>query len=167
MKEVCFIDISKEIVKGIDDGKAVIGTTDENGNHDLMTIGWGAIGLLWKRPTLMLFVRESRHTRKNMDETGICSIAVAKEGFGKAFGICGSKSGRDTDKYEECGLTYVKGPTMNVPFVEEFDYHVEGKIMSRHFLEEKDIPEDVLEEFYTKGDYHFLYTVEILNAYEK
>ena len=62
-----------------------------------MVIGWGHLGRLWNLPTFVVYVREGRYTKGQLDKTGEFTISVP-EGMPDAEinRICGSLSGRNT-----------------------------------------------------------------------
>ena len=79
-------------------GRGILLTTKANGKVNTMTIGWGTVGIEWGRPMFVAYVRESRFTRQLLDQnpefTVNCPIGDVDK---KILGVCGTKSGRDTD----------------------------------------------------------------------
>lgn len=70
-----------------------------------MTVSWGAAGVLWSAPCVFVFVRPQRYTYEFTESCDRFSLSLMPEGFHKKIAVFGSKSGRDTDKYAESGLT--------------------------------------------------------------
>ena len=67
-----------------------------------MTIGWATIGIIWQRPIFMVAVRDSRHTFTLMEQADNFTVTVpAGSAHNKAVAFCGTKSGRDVDKFKE------------------------------------------------------------------
>ena len=84
-------------------------TVKDGEKINTMTIGWGNIGYVWNRPIFTFMVRKSRYTidlLKNADNFTV-SIPLNKN-MKNALKVCGSKSGRDIDKFKECNLTLEK-----------------------------------------------------------
>lgn len=80
------------------------GTPD---HFNLMTASWGGIGWLWNMPVAFVFIRPERHTfafAEQSDHISLSFLGMSREAR-DIYKICGSKSGRDTDKVALCGLT--------------------------------------------------------------
>ena len=63
------IDLWKEaghILENV--GKGVLMTTAADGKVNTMTIGWGTLGIQWKKPIFIAFVRQSRYTKELLDK---------------------------------------------------------------------------------------------------
>ena len=86
-----------------------------------MTIGWATIGYIWQRPIFMVAVRDSRHTFSLLEKTDNFTVTVpTADTYHDALMTCGSKSGRDIDKFKECQLRQkaalqVPSPIINIP----------------------------------------------------
>ena len=55
-------------------GTAALVTTKADGQVNTMTIGWGTLGVEWKKPLFTVFVRQSRHTKQLLDQSGEFTI---------------------------------------------------------------------------------------------
>lgn len=80
------------------------GTADK---FNLMTASWGGIGWLWNKPVAFVFIRPERYTfefSEQSDHITLSFLGMSKEAR-EIYKICGSKSGRDINKVEACGLT--------------------------------------------------------------
>ncbi|MBR7092028.1 MAG: flavin reductase [Clostridia bacterium] len=80
-------------------------TAGDAGACNTMTASWGALGVLWNRPTAFIFVRPSRHTYGFVERCDTFSLCFFEESFRPALQLCGRVSGRDTDKIAAAGLT--------------------------------------------------------------
>ncbi|MHA1194114.1 MAG: flavin reductase family protein, partial [Promethearchaeota archaeon] len=49
----------------------------------------------------------------------------------KEMDYCGTRSGRDVNKWEQLGLTKEKGKVVQVPLVKEFPWNMECKVVNR------------------------------------
>ena len=56
--------------------RGILLTTKRGDEVNTMTIGWGTIGIEWGKPVFVAYVRESRHTRKLLDETGEFTVNI-------------------------------------------------------------------------------------------
>lgn len=138
--------------------------------HNTMTASWGCLGWLWNKPVAIAFIRPERYTHDFVEQSDLLTLSFLghSEEARKIYNFCGSKSGRDHDKDAEAGLTPVETELGTVAYEEarltlECRKLYKGKIEQAEFL----VPE--LEQWYggTKGGYHDVYIVEIVNAYKK
>ena len=74
-------------------------------NWNTMTCSWGMGGVMWNRPSVTCYVRQSRHTFGFMQQQDMFTISFFPEAERKKLAFCGSHSGRDCDKAKEAGLT--------------------------------------------------------------
>ena len=131
-----------------------------------MTISWGNIGYEWGRPVFTVLVRKSRYTYElieNSDEFTV-SIPLGKE-LKEALAICGTKSGRDINKFEAAGINLKPGRVVETPVISECELHYECKIVYKSEMNPQFVAEDVLNSSYANGDFHTMYYGEILEAY--
>ena len=147
--------------------KGILLTTQADGQTDTMTIGWGTIGVDWGIPVATVFVRESRYTKVLLDRNPEFTLNIPLEGMDvkKIIGFCGSKSGRDVNKFEELGLTKVPGDTVDVPGIAQLPLTLECKVIYRQDQDPKAIENGILDRFYPQGDFHTAYTAKISAAY--
>lgn len=131
-----------------------------------MTASWGGLGILWGAPAATCYIRPQRYTREFVDREEYFTLAFFGEEYRGELGLCGSKSGRDTDKVKECGFT-VKTAACGAPYFEEAQLVL---VCRKRFVQDMDpaaIPEDVKEKFYPEEDYHTLYIGEIIEVLKR
>ena len=168
-REVNIWDYAGQIMKNI--GKGILLTTKADGQVNTMTIGWGQIGVIWSKPVFTVLVRESRHTKSLLDETGEFTVNIPLGQVDKEIiGICGTKSGRDLDKIQALGLTLEEGQTVSVPGIRQLPLTVECKVIYKQAQDPAAIDGDCYARFYGKGthnegDHHTVYYGEITAAY--
>ena len=80
-------------------------TAGDREKCNTMTIGWCQLGSLWSIPVCTVFVRPERYTYQFMEESRYFTVSVLPEEAKAITAYCGTKSGRDTDKIKDCGLT--------------------------------------------------------------
>ena len=147
-----------------------------NGRFNSMVIGWGHLGTLWGLPTFVVYVRQSRYTKAQLDQSGEFTISVPLEGIIPSINrICGAKSGRDTDKAAEAGLTLVDAETIHTPGIKEYPLTLECRILYAQDQDLMKIPEDIRERMYPQDvpgthpmanrDFHTMYVGQIVDAY--
>ncbi len=158
------IDQLRDALDG--DGAFLI-ARDETGKANPMTIGWGEAGHIWNRPTFTVLVRRSRYTHGCLLRSPEFTVSVpAPRQLTDELAFCGSKSGRDLDKAQACGLPLAPGKTIDTPVVGPCAVHYECRILLRKQLARADFASPkVLETYYKDDDHHMLVIGEILAAY--
>lgn len=162
-------DYANVICKALPRG--ILLTTKADGKVNTMTIGWGKIGIEWGKPIFIAYVRESRHTKQMLEQNGEFTVNVPMGPIeGKILGYCGTKSGRDTDKIADLGLTLEEPDKISVPGIAELPLTLECKVIYKQKQDLSAIPEDILAKYYPSDetgyrDYHYAYYGEILGAY--
>lgn len=143
-------------------------TTKVGDETNTMTISWGSIGFVWKKPMITVLVRKSRHTHELIEKAGEFTVSVPyDENMKKALGVCGSKSGRDVDKFKECGLELQEGKSISTPVIKGCGVHYECKIVFKQDMAPNLLDEEIDNLVYGSKDYHTVYYGEIVNCYEE
>lgn len=166
MRELKFSDMSKELLEQLQKG-AFLTVKDKDGNLNTMTIAWGSIGYMWNKPIFVSMVRYSRHTYNLIENSSefTVSFPIDKD-LKEELTICGRKSGRDIDKFKECGLTAINSNKVATPVIKECNLHLECKIVYKQDMNENGfIDENIKDKCYPNGDYHVLYYGEIVSVY--
>lgn len=163
-------DYAGKIVEAMKPG--ILVTTKADGQVNTMTIGWGTLGIQWGKPIFILFVRESRYTKKMLEKNGEFTINAPVDMVDKnILSFCGTKSGRDVDKISQLNLTLEEPNVISVPGIKELPLTLECKVLYSQDQEPAGIPEDITKRYYPaffedgRGDYHTAYYAEILDAY--
>ncbi len=87
-------------------------------SFNTMTASWGAMGELWGRPTAIIFIRESRYTYEFLQREQTFTLSFFDEAYRQALTICGTRSGRASDKVSEAGLTPLSTPAGMMTFTQ-------------------------------------------------
>ena len=130
-----------------------------------MTIGWGTVGVAWSRPVFTVLVRDSRHTFAIMERAVDFTVTVPTEDLTDALAFCGSKSGRDLDKFAACGLKLKPGLRTVSPVLDVRGVQLECRIVYKAPMDPSRM-DPALAALYPGKDYHTLYYGEILGCYE-
>ncbi len=164
MKEIKYNEYATEALDGLAKG-AFLNVTHED-QDNTMTIGWGSLSYIWRKPVFMVMVRYSRHTYKMIDEAGEFTVSIP---FGdhmkKELGICGSKSGRDIDKFQTCSFPKVRANKVNAPLISGCNLHYECKVLYKQVLDPGALESQLSSQFYKDDDLHVLYYAEIVGTY--
>ena len=137
----------------------------EQGNP--MTIGWGTIGLIWSRPVFIVLVRPSRYSFSLLEALPEFTVNLPAAGHREALSICGSVSGRDTDKIAKCGFSLEASEHVRVPHITECPVHYECRVIHKSNVINADLEEEIVERTYASGDYHRVYYGQILGVYRE
>ena len=96
---------------------------------NVMTIGWGTIGIIWSKPMFLVMVRPSRLTYDLIEQTKQFTVNVPNTGMSGAVLFCGKNSGRDVDKFAATGLTAVKSDLVDAPYIKECGLVLECRLI--------------------------------------
>ena len=143
---------------------ALVAFGEEN-HFNAITVSWGSLGFIWKRPIVTVMVRPQRYTWDFSEKYRNFSVSFYRPEYHNALSVMGSLSGRDTDKIAQAGLTpvFVGG----VPTFKEAYLTVTARTVYRGQLEESGFRESSFcEEYYPQKDYHTLYHGELLHTYD-
>lgn len=164
--EINYNEMTKQMLEQLPKGAFL--TVKDRDKPNTMVIGWGNIGFIWQKPIFQVLVRYSRYTYQLLENSREFTISIPiKKDLKKAIAFCGSKSGRDFDKFKECNLTALPGKVVNTPIIGECDLHYECRIVYQQVMEPALLSKDIREHMYPKGDYHVMYFGEIVACYIK
>ena len=160
MKEISIDNLSDNIINLIGKDWMLI-TAGNSSSFNTMTASWGSMGFLWGKPVVTIFVRPQRHTYGFIENNEVFSLSFFSEEYRKALTLCGTKSGRDTDKVKEAGITPYE-PAQNCVSFEEARLIFKCKKLYKSLLKEDNfIDKDILPKWYKDGDLHYVYIAEI------
>ena len=143
----------------------LLGSVGGDGRVNLMTIGWGLIGIVWFKPIFLVAVRKTRYTHKLMEETGVFTVNVPSEDMRRACEVCGTLSGRDVDKFEKTGLTWRPGDHVKAPVVDGCPIVYECRVVYKDDVDLPRLTKEIVESAYPAGNIHTLYYGEILKVH--
>ena len=82
----------------------MVSVADKEGNANIITVA--RTGTVCTNPPMItISVRPERHSYHMIKETGEFVVNLTTEDLAFATDYCGVKSGRDTDKWKDMGLT--------------------------------------------------------------
>ncbi len=136
--------------------------------NNTMTVGWGQFGLMWGKQVFVAAIRPSRYTDSLVQETKQFTLSIPAKGeLSGELAFVGTKSGRDMDKWEACGLKKQKALKVDTFVVDGCEHYFECKVLTKLKLKEEEIPANDLRWYPTGDDYHNLYISEIVDCYGK
>ncbi|MCR5807797.1 MAG: flavin reductase family protein [Oscillospiraceae bacterium] len=139
-------------------------TSGNMNSFNTMTASWGFAGVMWGKNCAVTVIRHSRYTYEFMEKNEYFTLAFFDEKYRKALNVCGSISGRDTDKVKQADLTPVEIDG-NVSFKEASLVLVCRKLYAQDMDVQNIIPEH--RKWYDNDAVHKQYIGEIVSAYVK
>ena len=135
----------------------LVSAADKDGNSNLITVAWAGT-ICSDPPMLSISVRPERYSYHMIRETGEFVVNLTTEELVRAVDFCGVKSGRDTDKWKETGLTPEKASVVNVPLVRQSPVNLECRVLrvdelgSHHMFIAQVVAVDVDEKYMDEKD---------------
>lgn len=164
---VDFTQDSENVIKSLRKGGAFL-TVKYKDKKNTMTIGWGEIGFTWGIPVFTIYVRHSRYSHDLIEKSNEFTVSVPfDDKFKKALAFCGTKSGRDVDKFVECNLNLKDSETIETPYIDGCDADYECKVIYKNEINPKDFDKDLNSKIYGDNDYHTIYYGQILKIHRK
>ncbi|TCS81338.1 flavin reductase family protein [Pectinatus cerevisiiphilus] len=164
MKVIDPLSVSEQVIETLKQGAFL--TTKLDGKINTMTIGWGSIGFIWGGPVFMAMVRKSRFTWSFLEKSHEFTVSVPTHDMRAALAICGTKSGRDIDKFATASLTAQKSQKLDTPVIASAGMHFECKVVYQQDMLPKNLSAAVTDRWYGDNDWHTLYFGEIVAAYK-
>jgi flavin reductase (DIM6/NTAB) family NADH-FMN oxidoreductase RutF len=171
---VYFEEYFAETTRKLKDLGLLLVSTSKQGKNNVMTIGWGLVGVFWGKPVLLISVSPSCYTHEFIEETGEFTVNVPEENMKDVVEYCGEVSGREHDKFSECKLTLLKSKIVKPPIIEQCKLHYECRVIHKIDVIPKLTPLKFLIRtmiakvkgvLYLRGSYRSLYFGEILAVY--
>jgi flavin reductase (DIM6/NTAB) family NADH-FMN oxidoreductase RutF len=142
---------------------AVVSAKDKT---NALTISWGALGTLWNKSCVFVFIRDSRYSHALFEKGAFYSVCFLDKEHNEKARYLGKASGKTEDKIKGSGLTlaYEDG----VPYFAESDLVIIAKKLVSAILPSDDIADkEVYDKYYPEGGYHTVYPGEIVKILKK
>lgn len=159
-REIKLTDVKENFVDLFKNRWALV-TAGDAAKFNMMTVSWGAVGELWGCDMATVYIRPQRYTEEFVDKNEYFTVSFYPESLKQRIhGVCGSKSGRDTDKAKECGLT--ADFSQKAPFFTDAQLVlVCRKNAKSRFNPAEFIDGGIDGKWYPEKDYHYIYYGEI------
>ena len=102
--------IPGNIIKMLTDDWMLI-TSGKDDKFNVMTAGWGGLGVLYNKPVAFCFINPEHYTYQIMEAGDTYTFSFYTEAYREVLNYCGTTSGRDTDKIKGSGLTPITTPS--------------------------------------------------------
>ncbi len=145
-------------------GGVLCTVADRAGKQNLLTLGWGQVGPSYhNHPIFAIAVAPPRYSWRFLEDVPEFVIAVPDDSLRSAVDLCGTKSGRDIDKFKAASLTPVSSVYVRPPSIAECSINVECRIYATitppHMLLTPEHRRAPLE------DQHTIYFAEVLGTF--
>ncbi len=105
----------------------LVSVADPDGKTNLITVAW--TGTICSDPAMVsISVRKERYSHTLLKKSGEFVINLTTRDMAKAVDFCGVRSGRDTDKWKETGLTPVSSEKVKAQTVGESPAAIECRV---------------------------------------
>ena len=163
-RKIAFAEHHEAVMRALTSSGLLLGSYDAAGKANVMTIGWGSIGSIWGVRVWVVLVRPSRYTYRCIEHNGCFTVNVPTQSMGMVCAACGAKSGRDVDKFVECGLTAERATTVLAPVVAECPLVYECQVVHSNDVLPAKLADEIMSGAYMDGDFHRIYFGKILAA---
>ncbi len=106
----------------------LVSCAGKNGEKNLFTVAWTG-NVCTNPPMVYISIRPERYSYPMIKETEEFVINLTTEKLAKATDYCGVRSGRDTDKWKDCGLTPLPASKLEyAPVIAESPVNIECRV---------------------------------------
>ena len=127
-------------------------TTCDGQKADTMTIGWGSVGYMWAIPTVTV-------------KSFTISVPV-DDSYKDAIALCGTKSGRDLDKFAAAGLKCKASKAGTTPVIDGKGLlQLECTVLYERLMDVDALAPELKDKWYTGDTEHTIYVAKITDAY--
>lgn len=113
---------------GLEPNPVALVSSGDMQKSNIATIGW--TGIINSEPMIVyVSIRPSRFSHEIITKTREFVINLPNEKLVKVADFCGTKSGRDVDKFAFCNLTKRRSSQILAPYIEECPINLECKVI--------------------------------------
>jgi flavin reductase (DIM6/NTAB) family NADH-FMN oxidoreductase RutF len=109
----------------------LVSTRDAAGRDNIITVSWAGVACT-SPPMVTVALRQSRYSHDTVLATKEFVINIPTSKQREAVELCGSASGRDTDKFSSSGLERMRASVVAAPLIAECPINLECQV--RHVL---------------------------------
>jgi len=162
------IDVNNLSVEAVDlwKNRWLLLTAGNSDEFNMMTVAWGSIGCMWKKPFVQIVVRPQRYTRGFTDKFSTFTLSAFSELYREDLQIMGSVSGKDGDKLSKTKLSIKKSAIAEAPAYNEADLILECRKIYVQDMTPDGFLDNTIENLYAAEDYHRIYYGEILAVWQ-
>ena len=158
-------EFSPEVFRVFGTNNALL-TAGDREQSNTMTIGWCGLGRIWNLPACTVYVRPERYTYAFMENQEYFTVSVPALADHDRIRVFGTKSGRDTDKLAESGMTLAYTDA-GVPYIAESEWVLVCRKLYAQDMRPEHLTDERPERFYQGEGWHRMYIGEVVEAYAR
>jgi flavin reductase (DIM6/NTAB) family NADH-FMN oxidoreductase RutF len=124
------IDLRTAIELGSPYPYTLVVTLDKKGKPNVMGLSWWTFTSL-QPPMIAISVGHPRYTHECLEGCKEFVLCFPSQDQARAAWLCGTKSGRNTDKFQEAGLTAIPSKVVRPPIIEGSTVAYECKVVGQ------------------------------------
>jgi flavin reductase (DIM6/NTAB) family NADH-FMN oxidoreductase RutF len=164
-KEVVYTYQLGETLETLSHGGLLLASTRQDGQSNVMTIGWATVGVIWGLPVMVVLVRPSRYTYQFIEDSKVFTVNVPTPEMKGYVSLCGTRSGRDVDKLAQVSTSV--GQRVNSVVLDACPLIYECQVVHWNDVEPPNLAPGVLARAYKQGDFHRLYYGQIVGTFAR
>ncbi len=111
----------------------VVGTWSEDGTPNIATVAWGGI-CCSRPPCVAVSLRAATKTHGNIKAREAFTVGVPSRQHVAQVDYAGVATGHEENKFEGAGLTPIASKLVDAPYVDEFPFSLECKLLHTYEL---------------------------------
>lgn len=112
-----------------------------------------------------MLVRPSRYTYQFIEESGVFTVNVPTPEMSEYVLFCGTRSGRDHDKFAKFQMSITPGQTVSAVTLDACPLVYECKVVQKNDVIPATFDPAITSSYYRRGDFHRVYYGEILGVF--
>ena len=158
-------EFSPEVFRVFGTNNALL-TAGDRARSNTMTIGWCGLGRMWNEPACTVYVRPERYTYAFMEAQEYFTVSVPALEDHDRIRVFGTRSGRDTDKLAQSGMS-VAYTESGVPYIAESQWVLVCRKLYAQDLKPECLTDDLPLRHYQGENWHRMYIGQVVEAYAR
>lgn len=154
-----------EMLARLDDSGLLLAATKRSGESNVMTIGWGTVGIIWGKPIFTVLVRPSRFTYQFIEDAAEFTVNVPSPDLRPFVDFCGTRSGREVDKFAAFNIATSPGQRVRSVTIDLCPWVYECRVVQKNDVRPETFMPEIISSYYPRGDFHRVYYGEILGVF--
>lgn len=125
------IEITRALQVGPPSSVVLVTSISKNGQPNIITLGM-YMPISINPPLITIGVSSKRFSHHLIMETGEFVVNIPPKRLAKTTDLCGTISGRETDKFKETKLTSISAEKVQPPLIKECMAHLECKVVATY-----------------------------------
>ena len=125
------VSVGKAWEKKFPEQVVMVTTADRGGRPNIITLGW-AMPTSGDPPMCAISIGLTRYSHELLAEVPEFVLTFPAEDMEPAMLLCGTRSGREVDKFREAGLTALPATEVRPPLIGEAVTNMECRVASTH-----------------------------------